>query len=65
MAQLPHWAARVLDAHDETGPDGRRAHTVQKIAEEFGVSRPTIDRHLRHEVIPKGIVQPAGHPTGA
>jgi AcrR family transcriptional regulator len=32
--------------HDEVGPDGRRAHTVQQIAGEFGVTRPTIYRHL-------------------
>ena len=33
--------------YDETGPDGRRAHTVQQIADEFGVTRPTIYRHLQ------------------
>jgi len=33
--------------YDETGPDGRRAHTVAAIAAEFGVSRPTIYRHLQ------------------
>ncbi len=33
--------------YDEVGPDGRRAHTVQAIADEFGVSRPTIYRHLQ------------------
>jgi DNA invertase Pin-like site-specific DNA recombinase len=33
--------------YDEVGPDGRRAHTVQQIAEEFGVTRPTIYRHLQ------------------
>jgi len=32
--------------YDETGPDGRRKHTVAQIAAEFGVSRPTIYRHL-------------------
>jgi len=32
--------------YDELGPDGRRAHTVQRIADEFGVARPTIYRHL-------------------
>lgn len=48
----PRQAKVAQDMYDETGPDGRRAHTVQKIAEEFGVSRPTIYRHLRHEVIP-------------
>jgi DNA invertase Pin-like site-specific DNA recombinase len=32
--------------YDETGEDGKRAHTVAQIAAEFGVSRPTIYRHL-------------------
>jgi predicted transcriptional regulator len=33
--------------YDELGPDGKRLHTVQRIAEEFGVTRPTIYRHLQ------------------
>jgi predicted DNA binding protein len=33
--------------YDELGPDGKRAHTVQQIATEFGVARPTIYRHLQ------------------
>jgi predicted DNA binding protein len=33
--------------YDELGADRRRAHTVQKIAGEFGVTRPTIHRHLQ------------------
>jgi DNA invertase Pin-like site-specific DNA recombinase len=32
--------------YDETGPDGKRRHTVAEIAAEFGVTRPTIYRHL-------------------
>lgn len=32
--------------YDETGNDGKRKHTVQQIAEELGVSRPTIYRYL-------------------
>jgi DNA-binding phage protein len=32
--------------YDETGPDGKREHTVAQIASEFGVRRPTIYRHL-------------------
>ena len=36
--------AREMD--DETGEDGKRKHTVATIAAEFGVSRPTIYRHL-------------------
>lgn len=35
------------DMYEEQKPDGSRAHTVQQIAEEFGVSRPTIYRHLK------------------
>ncbi len=35
--------------YDELGPDGRRAHTVQQIASEFGVTRPTIYRHLQRQ----------------
>jgi hypothetical protein len=30
----------------ETGPDGKRRHTVAEIGEVFGVSRKTIYRHL-------------------
>ena len=33
--------------YDQTGPDGRLAHTVAEIASEFGVSRSTIYRHLQ------------------
>jgi len=29
------------------GLDGKRAYTVQQIALEFGVTRPTIYRHLQ------------------
>ncbi|WP_155289406.1 helix-turn-helix domain-containing protein [Rhodococcoides fascians] len=32
--------------YDEVGTDGKRAHTVTQIADEFGVTRPTIYRHL-------------------
>jgi len=32
--------------YEETDPDGRRAHTVAAIAAEFGVTRPTVYRHL-------------------
>jgi len=35
--------------YDELGPDGHRAHTVQQIADEFGVTRPTIYRHLQRQ----------------
>jgi DNA invertase Pin-like site-specific DNA recombinase len=41
--------AKIAQAmYDELGEDGRRAHTVQQIADEFGVTRPTIYRHLQH-----------------
>lgn len=42
-------ARQIADArrmYDETGPDGKRAHTVQEIADAYGVTRPTIYRHL-------------------
>ena len=40
--------AKIAQAmYDELGPDGRRAHTVQQIADEFGVTCPTIYRHLQ------------------
>ncbi len=32
--------------YEETGPDGKRKYTVNQIAAEFGVTRPTIYRHL-------------------
>ncbi|MDQ1367423.1 MAG: hypothetical protein QOE07_2306 [Acidimicrobiaceae bacterium] len=37
--------------YDETAADGRRVHTVQQIAEEFGVTRPTIYRHLQPRAV--------------
>jgi len=39
--------ARIAQAmYDETGEDGKRRYTVAQIAAEFGVTRPTIYRHL-------------------
>jgi DNA invertase Pin-like site-specific DNA recombinase len=39
--------ARIAqEMYDETGPDGKRRYTVAQIAAEFGVTRPTVDRHL-------------------
>jgi DNA invertase Pin-like site-specific DNA recombinase len=32
--------------YDERGADGKRRYTVAQIAAEFGVTRPTIYRHL-------------------
>ena len=42
----PRQAKVAQDMYEELGPDGRPAHTVAEIAAEFGVSRPTIYRHL-------------------
>lgn len=42
----PRQIRLAQEMYDETGPDGKRKYTVQQIAEEFGVSRPTIYRHL-------------------
>ncbi len=51
--QRPKLSARqariAQDMYDQTGPYGRRTHTVAEIASEFGVSRPTIYRHLQHQ----------------
>jgi predicted transcriptional regulator len=32
--------------YDEKDQDGKRKYTVQQVADEFGVTRPTIYRHL-------------------
>jgi len=32
--------------YEETDDRGRRVHTVDQIAAEFGVTRPTIYRHI-------------------
>lgn len=37
------------EMYDELGADGKRKYTVQQIADEFGVSRPTIYRHLERQ----------------
>lgn len=42
----PRQAKIARQMYEETGPDGRRLHTVAQIAAEFGVTRPTIYRHL-------------------
>jgi DNA invertase Pin-like site-specific DNA recombinase len=42
----PRQARIARQMYEETGPDGRRLHTVAQIAAEFGVTRPTIYRHL-------------------
>ena len=38
--------ALARQMYEETGADGKRAHTVEQIAAEFGVTRPTIYRYL-------------------
>jgi DNA invertase Pin-like site-specific DNA recombinase len=49
--QKPKLTARqakiAQEMYDELGADGRRVHTVQQIADEFAVTRPTIYRHLQ------------------
>jgi DNA invertase Pin-like site-specific DNA recombinase len=42
----PRQVKLARQMYDETGSDGKRKHTVAQIAAEFGVSRPTIYRHL-------------------
>jgi DNA invertase Pin-like site-specific DNA recombinase len=42
----PRQARIAQEMYDELGEDGKRVHTVARIAAEFGVTRPTIYRHL-------------------
>ena len=42
----PRQARIAQEMCDETGADGKRRYTVAQIAAEFGVTRPTIYRHL-------------------
>jgi DNA invertase Pin-like site-specific DNA recombinase len=42
----PRQVTLARQMYDEVGPDGKRRYTVQQIADEFGVTRPTIYRHL-------------------
>jgi DNA invertase Pin-like site-specific DNA recombinase len=42
----PRQVKLAQQMYDEVGSDGKRKYTVQQIADEFGVSRPTIYRHL-------------------
>jgi DNA invertase Pin-like site-specific DNA recombinase len=48
--QKPKLGARQVSLarqmYEETGEDGKRRYTVAQIAAEFGVTRPTIYRHL-------------------
>ena len=42
----PRQVRLARQMYDEIGDDGKRRYTVAQIAAEFGVSRPTIYRHL-------------------
>ncbi|PZS13310.1 MAG: resolvase [Pseudonocardiales bacterium] len=42
----PRQVRLARQMYDEVGDDGKRKHTVQQIADEFRVTRPTIYRHL-------------------
>jgi DNA invertase Pin-like site-specific DNA recombinase len=42
----PRQVKLAWQMYDERGEDGKRKYTVQQIADEFGVTRPTIYRHL-------------------
>ena len=54
----PRQAALAQAMYDETGADGKRRYTVAQIAAEFGVTRPTIYRHVgvdpAHTPTPRG-----------
>jgi DNA invertase Pin-like site-specific DNA recombinase len=45
----PRQVTLARKMYDETGDDGKRRYTVAEIAEEFGVSRPTIYRHFARQ----------------
>lgn len=42
----PRQVTLAREMYDEKDEDGKRRYTVQQIADEFGVTRPTIYRHL-------------------
>lgn len=42
----PRQVKLAREMYEETAPDGKRAYTVAQIAAEFGITRPTIYRHL-------------------
>jgi DNA invertase Pin-like site-specific DNA recombinase len=42
----PRQVTLARQMYDEVGADGKRKYTVAQIAAEFGVTRPTIYRHL-------------------
>lgn len=43
----PRQVKLAREMYEETGADGKRRYTVAQIAAEFGVTRPTIYRHLK------------------
>jgi DNA invertase Pin-like site-specific DNA recombinase len=49
QALKPRAAALAQEMYDELGPDGKRKHTVQEIADQLGVARTTIYRYLDRE----------------
>lgn len=51
----PRQVALARAMYAETGPDGKRLHTVAAIAAEFGVTRPTIYRHLEPAAAPQAL----------
>jgi DNA invertase Pin-like site-specific DNA recombinase len=44
----PRQARIAQEMYDETAADGKRRYTVAQIAAAFGVTRPTIYRHLAY-----------------
>jgi DNA invertase Pin-like site-specific DNA recombinase len=48
----PRQVKLAREMYDEVAPDGKRRWTVQQIADEFGVTRPTIYRHLDNDLPP-------------
>jgi hypothetical protein len=52
--KLGPWQVKLArQMYDETGEDGKRRYTVQQIADEFGVARPTIYRALTERAVPQ------------
>ncbi|MFE1046335.1 recombinase family protein [Streptomyces olivaceus] len=47
----PRQIKLAQEMYDEKGSDGKRRYTVQQIADELGVSRPTIYRHLEKKTV--------------
>lgn len=47
----PRQVKLARSMYDEKGADGKRRYTVQEIADEFGVTRPTIYRAIEPEAV--------------